>query len=114
MGRQFLLTYINVLPAVVERSLSTKSSVILFPNDTSLIVNESCLISFERNLNINFRIINRWFDSKFLPINLDKSCYMQFLTKSKSLNNKNIEHDIKNVKQVNVKFLDITIDDNLS
>ncbi len=39
---------------------------------------------------------------------------MQFLTKSKSLNNKNIEHDIKNVKQVNVKFLDITIDNNLS
>ena len=92
-------------------SLSTNSLVILFADDTSLIVNEPCLINFERNLNINFRIINKWFDSNLLSLNLDKTCYMQFITKNKSLNNINTEHDIKNMKQVNVtKFLGITID----
>ena len=115
LGPLFFLIYINDLPAVVPCSLSTNSSVILFADDTSLIVNEPCLINFERNLNINFRIISKWFDSNLLSLNLDKTCYMQFITKNKSLNNINIEHDIKNIKQVNVvKFLGITIDNTLS
>ena len=74
LGPLFFLIYINDLPAIVPCSLSTNSSVILFADDTILIVNEPCLINFERNLNINFRIINMWFDSNLLSLNLDKTC----------------------------------------
>ena len=115
LGPLFFLIYINDLPAAVPCSLPTNSSVILFADDTSLIVNEPCSINLEKHLNINFRIINKWFNANLLSLNLDKTCYIQFITKNKSLNSINIEHDNKNINQVNVvKFLGITIDNTLS
>jgi hypothetical protein len=90
------LIYINDLPSIMPYTLSNKNSlVILFADDTSVIINEPCLTDFESNLNIVFSIINKWFNSNLLSLNLDKTYYMQFITKNKSSNNINIEHDIK-------------------
>jgi hypothetical protein len=77
-------------------TLSNKNSlVILFADDTSVIINEPCLTDFESNLNIFFCLISKWFNSNLLSLNLDKTYYMQFITKNKSSNNINIEHDNK-------------------
>jgi hypothetical protein len=71
-------------------------------------------MNFERNLNINFRSVNEWFNSNFLSLNFDKTYYMQFVTKNKFFNI-NIEHDNKKILQANsVKFLVITLDNTLS
>jgi hypothetical protein len=65
-------------------TLSNKnSSIILLADDTSVIISEPCLRNFERNLNIDFKIIMKWFNYNLLSLNLDKTHYMQFLTKNK-------------------------------
>ena len=48
-------------------------------------------------------------------MNLDKTYYMQFITKNKSLNKINIEHDNKMIIQTNfIKYLGITVENALS
>jgi hypothetical protein len=65
-------------------TLSNKnSSIILLAGDTSVIISEPCLRNFERNLNIVFKIIKKWFNYSLILLNLDKTYYMQFLTKNK-------------------------------
>jgi hypothetical protein len=111
----FFLIYINDLPSIISCTLSNKnSSVILFADDTSVIINEPCLTDFESNLNIAFTIINKWFNYNLLLLNLDKTYYMQFMTKNKFSNNINTEHDNKMIIQTNfVKFLGTKADNSL-
>jgi len=116
LGQLFFLIYINDLPPIIPCTSSNKNSlVILFADDTSVIINEPCLTNFESNLNIVFRIINKWFNSNLLLLNLDKTYYIQFITKNKSSNNVSIEHDNKMIIQTNfVKFLGIAVDNTRS
>jgi hypothetical protein len=96
LGPLFFLIYINDLPSIMPCTLSNKNSlVILFADDTSVIINESCLTDFESNLNIFFSVISKWFNFNLLSLNLDKTYYMQFITKNKSSNNINVKHDNK-------------------
>jgi hypothetical protein len=101
------LIYVNDLPSVIPCTLADKnSSIILFADDTSVIINYPRLMNFERNLNINFRIVNEWFNSNLLSLNFDKTYHMQFITKNTLLNNINIEYDNKMIIQANsVKIL---------
>jgi hypothetical protein len=107
LGPLFFLICINYLPSIIPCILSNKnSSVILFEDDTSVIVNEPCLTNFESNLNVVFRIINKWFNSNLLSLNLDETYYMQFITKNKSSNKINMEHDNKMIIQTNIYIID--------
>ena len=116
LGPMFLLIYINDLPSAIPCTLSNDdSSIILFADDTSLIISESCLMSFEINLNIVFKTKKKWFNSNFLLLNFDKTYYIQFITKNNFLNKIYIDHENKMVIQTNfVKFLGITVDNTLS
>jgi len=90
--------------------INKNSSVILFADDTSVIINEPCLTDFESNLNIVFRIIYMWFNSKLLSLILNKTYYMQFITKNKSLTKINIDNDNKMIIQTNfLKLLGIAV-----
>jgi hypothetical protein len=80
LGLLLFLIYVNDLPCTVA---NTNSSIILFADDTSVIINDPDLKNFERNLNINFRIVNEWFNFNLLSLNFDKTYYMQFITKNK-------------------------------
>jgi hypothetical protein len=54
LGPLLFLIYVNDLPSVIPCTLADKiSSIILFADDTSVIINDPCLMNFERNLNIN-------------------------------------------------------------
>jgi len=87
----------------------------LFGDDTSVIISEPCLRNFERNMSIVFKIIKKWFNSNLLSLNLDKTYYIQLLTKNNFVNKINTEHDNKMIIQTNfVKFLGITVDNTLS
>jgi hypothetical protein len=111
----FFLIYINDLPSVTPYTLSKKnSSIVLFADDTSVTINESCLMNFERKLNIVFKIMKEWFNSNLLLLNFDKIYPMNFITINKLLNKINVEHDDKMILQANfVKFWRITIDNTL-
>ena len=87
----------------------------MLADDRSLIINELCLTNFESNLNIVFRIINMWFNSKLLSFILNKTYCVQFVTKNKFSSNINIEHDNKMIMQTDlVKFWGMTVDNTLS
>jgi len=110
------LIYVNDLPSTLPYTLdSGNSSIVLFAEDTNVITNDPNLIKLEQNLDINFRLINNWFNSNFLSLNLDKTHYVQFLTKHKISTQLNIEYDTKKIIQTNfVKFLGITVDNTIS
>jgi hypothetical protein len=116
LGPLLFLIYINDLQSVIPCTLSNdNSSIILFAGDTSVIISDSCFLNFERNLNIVFKTMKKWFNSNLLSLNFDKTYYMQFITKNKSLNKINIEHENKMIIQTNfIKFLGVTVDNTLS
>jgi hypothetical protein len=111
-----LLIYINDLPCVIPRTLSSKnSSIVLFSDDTSVITNEPCQMNLERNLNTVSKIMKKWLNSNVLLFNLDKIYYLQFITKNKSSKKIKTELDNKMIIQTNfVNFLGITVDNTLS
>jgi len=83
LGPLFFSIYINDLPSVIPYTVSNKnSSIVLFADDTSVIISEPCLMNFERKLNIVFQIMKEWFNSIFLLLNFDKTYCMQFITKN--------------------------------
>ena len=58
LGALFFLIYINDLPSVIPYTVTNKnSSVVLFADDTSVIISELWLMNFERQLNIVFQIM---------------------------------------------------------
>jgi len=108
----FFLIYNNDLLSVIPCIVSNEnSSIVLFADDPSVIISETCSMNFERKLNMVLQIIKEWFNSNFLSLNFDKTDYMHFITKNQLLNKINIEHDNKMILQTNfVKFLGITTD----
>jgi hypothetical protein len=58
LGPLFFQIYINDLPSVIPCTLCSKnSSIVLFADDTIVIISEPCIMNFERNLNTVFKII---------------------------------------------------------
>jgi hypothetical protein len=59
--------------------------------------------------------LKKWFNFNLLPLNLDKTYYMKFITKNKSLKKIKIARDNKMIILTNfVKFWGITVDNTLS
>ena len=116
LGPLFSLIYINDLPSIIPCTLSNKNpSVTLFADDTSVIINEPCPTNFESNLNVVFRIIYMWFNSKLPSLILNKTYCVKFIIKNKSSSNINIVHDNKMIIQTDfVKFFGMTVDNTLS
>jgi hypothetical protein len=91
------------------------TSAVLFADDTSVIINESNFINFERKLNMIFKATNEWFNTNLLSLNLGKTYCMQFLTKNNLANRLCIEYNNKSLLESNeVKFLGITLDNIIS
>jgi hypothetical protein len=74
--------------------------MVLFAYDTSIIVTSPNLIEFENNVNKFFQNVNRWFTTNLLSLNVEKTQFMQFVTKSNSLLDLNIMH--RNKKMANI------------
>jgi len=77
LGQFLFPIYINDLPNLT----STGTKILLYADDTSVIVTSPNLENFEtKNCNI-FGDINNWFKANQLTLNYNKTNYLQFSTK---------------------------------
>jgi hypothetical protein len=86
-----------------------------FADDTSIIVTRPIPTEFKNNVNKVFRYINGWFTANLLPLNVEETQFMQFVTKNNSLLDSNIMHGNKKIVNIhNTKFLGLILDSALS
>jgi hypothetical protein len=107
----FFLLYINDLPKITNGN----SNIVLFADDSSIIVNSPNPTNFKININTIFQNVNRWFSTNWWSTNTAKTRYMQFVTKNSSLIDLNIIHGNKKLANIcKTKCLGITSDNTLS
>jgi hypothetical protein len=88
--------------------------MVLFADDTSIIVTSPNPTEFKNNVNKVFQDINRWFTANLLSLNVKKTQFMQFVTKSNSLLDVNIMHRNKKIVNIhNTKFLGLILNNTL-
>jgi hypothetical protein len=78
LGPILFLIYINDLPKLV--SIGTK--ILLYADDTSIIVTSPNLENFNKQTDKIFRDINNWFKMNQLVLNYNKTHYLQFSIKN--------------------------------
>jgi hypothetical protein len=101
------LIYINDL----LKSINDEAELVLFTDDTSIIVTSHNLIQFENNVNEVFQDISRWFTTNLLSLNVEETQFMQFVTKTNSLPDLNIMHGKKKIINIHKsRFLGLTLD----
>jgi hypothetical protein len=66
LGLLFFLLYVNDLPTVITNN----AEVILYADDTSIIMSKSSLQELESNMNKQFIATNEWFKANLLSLNL--------------------------------------------
>ena len=107
LGPLLFLQYINYL----SKSVSDKSSPILFADDTSFIIANRDKDKLKFNTNEIFNEINKWFHSNLLMLNYDKIYFLQFSTKTDyEINMQVLFGDKKIATAQSLKFLGLTID----
>jgi hypothetical protein len=110
------LLYINGLPKI-KNSISTnsKSKIVLFADDTSIIVTNPDPTNFTKDINTVFKNVNERFNANLLMSNFDTASYMSFITRSSSLVDLNVGNDNKQLSDTSIlKFLGIVTDNTLS
>jgi hypothetical protein len=76
----FLLC-INDLPKIVNDN----TEVVLYADNTSIIITILSPTDFTNGANKILQYRNKWFTTNVLPLNADKTQFMQFVTKTSSL-----------------------------
>jgi len=78
LGPLFFLFYINNLPTLINKD----NNMVLFADDTSIIITDSNRWDFNINANQIFHDINAWFSIGLLTFKLNKTQYIEFRTKN--------------------------------
>jgi len=80
LGPLLFLLYINKLPHSINKS----NKIVLFDDNTSLIVSNPDLIKFRDDANKILQHIQEWFNANLIPLNWEKTHFMHFTTKNNS------------------------------
>jgi hypothetical protein len=99
LGSLLFLLYINDLPGSIY-NLSSLSKLTLFADDTNIIFTHPNPSEFEDNHNRVFEKLITWFHINLLSLNLNKTYYMQFLSKTNCAGNVNINHKSNQISTV--------------
>jgi hypothetical protein len=74
LGPLLILLYINDIMKVINtKDNNNKSQVILFADDTSLLITSSNPANFVRDINVTFTDINNWFEVNLLTLNFKEN-----------------------------------------
>jgi len=107
----FFLIYINDLPKLAP----IRTKILLYADDTSIIVTSPNLENYEKQINKIFRNINYWLKLNQLVLNYNKACYLKFNTKNSREYVSKLNCQGSYVKSSpHTKFLGLMIDDSLS
>jgi len=110
LGPLLFLLYINDLPTVTNNA-----KLVLYADDTSLIITSSSPTEFVTKLSNVFLEVYEWFRSNLLFLNFNKTIYLQFLTKNSQKLDLNITLMNNQItSSTNTKFLGLTIEETLS
>jgi hypothetical protein len=114
LGPLLFLLYINDITITHAKDNNNKSQLVLFANETSLLITTTNPMNFVQDINVTFTDINNWFKVNLLTLNFEKTNFMQFLIKNGSHVPFSVDSDI-NIKSniTNIKFLGIMIDNTL-
>jgi hypothetical protein len=111
LGPLLFLLYINDLTRVFGNS----HKPVLFADDTSLIVSHFNHTDFSNDVISAFNQLNKWFAANLLSLKLEKSQYIQFITKKNRINEISISYNNTFIlNSSNTKFLGLVIDESLS
>jgi hypothetical protein len=88
------------------------ATLVLYADDTSLIITGSNPVQFSTKVNTVFANINEWFRSNLMSLNFDRTHFLQFRTKNSQKLDLNITLLNKHITNtINIKFLGLTIDE---
>jgi hypothetical protein len=89
--------------------------MVLFADDTSLLINDSNDLDFSININQSFCNIITWFNSNLLIMNFNKTQYVEFRMKNYYQVKTKVKYEHKNISNsTKTKFLGLIIDETLS
>jgi hypothetical protein len=110
-GPLLFLVYINDLPKIINKD----TNMVLYADDTSIMVADSNNSSFETNLNQTIKDINAWINANLLNLNFSKTQYLVFQSTNFCNIATHINYDQTSISNVSeTKFLGSIIDDMLS
>ena len=76
-GPLLFLIYINDLPTLINKD----NNIVLFADDTSVIITDTNINDFSLHANMMFKEINAWLYSNLLNLNFNKTHYLEFKSK---------------------------------
>jgi hypothetical protein len=91
LGPLLFLIYINNLP----KTVNDLAIPILFADDTTILITSPNKHDFELKVTTAFNLINEWLNTNLLPINFNKTHFMQFTTNNKPEPHLQITHPNK-------------------
>jgi len=74
LGPLFFLIYINDLPRIINKD----NNIVLFADDTSIIITDTNIDDFNLHANMLFIELNTWFNNNLLSLNFSKTHYLEF------------------------------------
>jgi hypothetical protein len=96
-------------------SKKKNNKIILYADDTSLIITDIYRDDFSYQVHKMLKELNNWFDTNLLKLNFHKTYYMEFKTKKQSKPNEHVLHNSNYIINTSVtKFLGLTIDETLT
>ena len=111
LGPLLFLLYINDL----SHSINKNNKIVLFADDTSLIISNPYPMKFRDDANKILQHIQEWFNANLISLNLEKTHFMHFTTKNNSFSNFDLIYKDKKLTTVDsIKFLGLTLDNSLS
>jgi len=111
LGPLLFLLYINYLPNAIIQN----ATPVLFADDTSTIITGRDPHKLQDDLNTTFRQISEWFQPNSLSLNISKTHFIQFSSKSLNDSDINITYENNYISKVNdLNFLRLNINNTLS
>jgi len=111
LGHLLFLIYVNDLPKIIP----DYTNIILFADDTSLLVTDSNNKDFNININQSLTSLITWFNSNLLTLNFNKTHFIEFRMKNYHQVQTKVLYEHKVISNsTETKFLGLIIDETLS